>query len=66
MMKKCLSMLAVFAAGINAFAAVALSNVKIKQRYPWNGKVDISFNVASTRENVSVLVSALDTNFVLI
>ena len=60
-MKKCLLMLAVFAAGINAFAAVALSNVKIKQRYPWNGKVDISFNVASTRENVSVAVSALDT-----
>ncbi len=60
-MKKCLLMVAVIAASINAFAAVALSNVKIQQRYPWNGKVDISFNVASTRDNVAVTVSALDT-----
>lgn len=60
-MKKCLLMLAVFAAGINAFAAVALSNVKIKQRYPWNGKVDISFKFASTRSNNVVRVTALDT-----
>ena len=60
-MKKCLLMVAVIAASINAFAAVALSNVKVKQRYPWNGKVDISFNVASTRDNVAVTVSALDT-----
>jgi formylglycine-generating enzyme required for sulfatase activity len=61
MMKKCLLMLAVFAASINAFAAVALSNVKIKQRYPWNGKVDILFDLASTREHNAIRITALDT-----
>lgn len=39
---------------------VALSNVKVQQRHPWTGKMDISFNVQSTREEVAVKVSALD------
>ena len=59
MLKKLMFVLSMFS--LAGYGAVALSNVKIKQRYPWNGKVDISFNVASTRENVSVAVSALDT-----
>ena len=42
-------------------AGVALSNVKVQQRYPWNGKVDISFNIAGTRQNNSVIIRALDT-----
>ena len=54
-------MVTAFMSFVECFAAVALSNVKIQQRYPWNGKVDISFNVASTRDNVAVTVSALDT-----
>lgn len=40
--------------------AVTLSNVKVQQRHPWTGKVDISFNVQSTREEVAVKVSAID------
>ena len=60
-MKKIIGLICVVTMSINALAAVALSNVKIQQRYPWNGKVDISFNVASTRDNVAVTVSALDT-----
>ena len=59
-MKKCLLMVAVIAASINAFAAVALSNVKVKQRYPWNGKVDISFKFDSTRSNNVVRITAID------
>ena len=55
-------MMAAFASFIGCFAAVALSNVKIQQRYPWNGKVDISFNLASTREYNSIQISALDTS----
>lgn len=42
-------------------AGVALSNVKVQQRYPWNGKVDISFNLAGTRTNNAVTITALDT-----
>ena len=42
-------------------AGVALSNVKVQQRYPWNGKVDIWFNIAGTRQNNSVIIRALDT-----
>lgn len=60
-MKRLIALIGAVSLSIDVFAAVALSNVKIQQRYPWNGKVDISFNVASTRENVSVAVSALDT-----
>ena len=59
MLKKLMLVLSMFS--LAGYGAVALSNVKIQQRYPWNGKVDISFNVASTRDNVSVTVSALDT-----
>ena len=49
-------------AGMNCWAAVVLSNVKIQQRYPWNGKVDISFKLASTREYNSIQISAHDTS----
>ena len=54
-------MVAAFTSFIGCYAAVALSNVKIQQRYPWNGKVDISFNLASTRENNAIRITALDT-----
>ena len=54
-------MVTAFMSFIGCFAAVALSNVKIQQRYPWNGKVDISFNLAGTRVNNSITVNALDT-----
>lgn len=59
-MKKLISFICVIALSINAFAAVALSNVKIKQRYPWNGKVDISFKFDSTRSNNTVRITAID------
>ena len=59
-MKKYLCML-LLATSINIFGAVALSNVKIQQRYPWNGKVDISFTLTSTRENNAINITALDT-----
>jgi hypothetical protein len=59
MLKKIVILLSMFS--ISVYGAVALSNVKIKQRYPWNGKVDISFKFASTRSNNVVRVNALDT-----
>ena len=45
-----------------ALAAVAISNLRIQQRYPWNGKVDISFNLASTRTDIGLKFEAFDTN----
>ena len=59
MLKKLMFVLSMFS--LAGYGAVALSNVKIKQRYPWNGKVDISFKFASTRSNNVVRVTALDT-----
>ena len=59
MLKKLMLVLSMFS--LAGYGAVALSNVKIQQRYPWNGKVDISFNLASTRENNAIRITALDT-----
>lgn len=59
-MKKLIGLICAVALSINAFAAVALSNVKIQQRYPWNGKVDISFKFNSTRSNNTVRITAID------
>ncbi len=38
-------MAAAVVAAIGAEAAVAVSNVVCTQRYPWNGKVDIDYEV---------------------
>ena len=61
-MKKIIGLIYVVTMGVNAFAAVALSNVKVQQRYPWNGKVDISFDLTSTRNSNAVRITALDTS----
>lgn len=61
-MKKLISFICAVALSVNVFAAVALSNVKIQQRYPWNGKVDISFDLTSTRNSNAVRITALDTS----
>lgn len=61
-MKKFFCMMLFLMISINLFGAVALSNVKIQQRYPWNGKVDISFDLASTRSSNAVRIIALDTS----
>ena len=55
MLKKLMLVLSMFS--LAGYGAVALSNVKIQQRYPWNGKVDISFKFNSTRSNNTVLVT---------
>ena len=62
-MVRCLiCMVAAFTSFIGCFAAVALSNVKIQQRYPWNGKVDILFDLTSTRNSNAVRITAIDTS----
>ena len=60
MLKKLMLVLSMFS--LAGYGAVALSNVKVQQRYPWNGKVDISFNLASTKSNNTIRVSAIDTS----
>jgi len=50
----------VFAAAIlgwtAAYAAVSVSNVVVQQRWPWNGKVDIDYEVFSDNADDSVFV----------
>ena len=60
MFKKIFFILSLFS--LTGYGAVALSNVKIQQRYPWNGKVDISFDLTSTRNSNAVRITALDTS----
>lgn len=43
-----------------AFADVQVSSVAVRQRYPWNGKVDVEFVLASTKSNVVVSLSAVN------
>lgn len=43
-----------------AFGAVQISNLKIQQRYPWNGLVDISFVLGSTRQENSIRIDAIN------
>ena len=62
MVRGLICMVAAFTSFIECFAAVALSNVKVQQRYPWNGKVDISFDLTSTRNSNAVRITALDTS----
>lgn len=48
-MKHFLSFLCLLAAiGVYADSSLTLSNVRVQQRYPWNGLVDISFDVTSS------------------
>ena len=45
----------------STFATPTVSSVTAQQRYPWNGKVDITFTVSgSFSETVDLKVSALD------
>ena len=60
MLKKLMLVLSMFS--LAGYGAVALSNVKVQQRYPWNGKVDISFDLTSTRNSNAVRITALDTS----
>ena len=48
-----------------AFTAPYITNVVAKQRYPWNGKVDISYEVVGSTnglEDVYVRIKAVDKN----
>lgn len=42
-----------------AQAAVSVTNVKVQQRWPWNGKVDIDYEVVSDNADDSVFVYPL-------
>lgn len=41
-------------------SSVYVSSVTARQRYPWNGKVDVEFELSSTRSNVVVNLSAVN------
>lgn len=44
--------------GLTAFADVFVTNIVVQQRYPWNGKVDIDYEVVSDDANADVWVYA--------
>ena len=49
---------------ISASAAVTVENVTAKQRYPWNGKVDVSYTIVGDAADLelidSIKISAKD------
>ena len=57
-MKKLVAAIAV-AGWTVAQAAVSVTNVKVQQRWPWNGKVDIDYEVVSDNADDSVFVYPL-------
>lgn len=57
-MKKLVAAVAV-AGWTVAQAAVSVTNVKVQQRWPWNGKVDIDYEVVSDNADDSVFVYPL-------
>ena len=57
-MKKLVAAVAV-AGWMVAQAAVSVTNVKVQQRWPWNGKVDIDYEVVSDNADDSVFVYPL-------
>lgn len=57
MMKKLTALVvALVAAAAEVYAAVAVTEVKVQQRYPWNGKVDIDYTVTSDDADADVWV----------
>ena len=44
--------------GLTAFADVFVTNIVVQQRYPWNGKVDIDYEVVCDDANADVWVYA--------
>jgi len=42
---------------LGSSAGVTISNVRAKQRFPWNGKVDIYFDISSSRSNTIVTLT---------
>ena len=58
-MKKVAVAVASAGLAVAAFADVAVSNVVVQQRWPWNGKVDIDYEVFSDSPDDSVFVYPL-------
>ena len=58
-MKKVVVAVASAGLAVAAFADVAVSNVVVQQRWPWNGKVDIDYEVFSDSPDDSVFVYPL-------
>ena len=58
-MKKVAVAVASAGLAVAAFADVAVSNVVVQQRWPWNGKVDIDYEVFSDNPDDSVFVYPL-------
>ena len=61
-MKKISTMLAVLIIAISSEATIIVSNVVCYQEYPWNGKIDIEYEVFGSENatNIWVLASGYD------
>ena len=53
------------AAAASALADVTITGVSAKQRYPWNGLIDITYTITgdvSTMTRPSIIMTAVDEN----
>ena len=55
---KCLFSAMFILLGLSTFADVYVTNIVVQQRYPWNGKVDIDYEVVCDDANADVWVYA--------
>lgn len=54
-----------FALSSTAYAILTVSNVSAKQRYPWNGLIDVTYTVSGEAGSVarpSIMMTAIDEN----
>ena len=58
-------MIGIMAAAASALADVTITGVSAKQRYPWNGLIDITYTITgdvSTMTRPSIIMTAVDEN----
>ena len=58
-------MIGIMAAAASALADVTITGVSAKQRYPWNGLIDIAYTITgdvSTMTRPSIIMTAVDEN----
>ena len=61
-MKKFLLSLLLLACSLPLMALVEVTDLKVKPRWPWNGKVDITYSIASDEGDVFVSFSGYDND----
>lgn len=59
---KCLFAVIALIAIVNAEAKISISNVVCRQQYPWNGKVDIDYELFGDVDDTNIWITATGLN----